>query len=88
MRRAVRTTRGIANLSAFFAIQRFVISDNKVWDEAISLGRSLAKLGVTLPGPDLVIAASALRVDAAVLTADKHFSMIPGLHVIPSPFRA
>ena len=86
--RAVFTKKGFARLSDFLAIQRFVIADNKVWDEGIALAQSLAKAGITLPGPDLVIAASALRVGAAVLTADRHFSMIPDLHVIPSPFRA
>ena len=84
--RAVHTKKGNAKLSKFFAIQRFVISDNRLWDESIELARSLAQQGVTLPGPDLVIAASAFRVGAAVLTADKHFSLIPNLHVIPSPF--
>jgi len=84
--RSVRSAKAFAQLSKLFDLQQFVTNDNKIWDEAIQLARSLARIGVTLPAQDLVIAVSAFRTRASVLTADKHFSMIPNLHVIPSPF--
>ena len=45
----------------------------------------LDRQGITLPGPDLVIAASAMRLGAAVMTSDEHFSRIDGLRVIAPP---
>jgi len=44
----------------------------------------LDRQGIVLPAPDLIIAACALQADAAVLTADAHFRMIPGLDVLES----
>jgi predicted nucleic acid-binding protein len=48
-------------------------------------GVKLDRQGITIPGPDLVIAASALRLGAAVMTSDAHFSRIEGLRVIAPP---
>jgi predicted nucleic acid-binding protein len=38
-----------------------------------------------IPGTDAVIAASAMRLGAAVLTSDAHFRRIEGLRVIAPP---
>ena len=46
--------------------------------------RQLARKGVTLPAQDLVIAACAIRIEAAVLTYDHHFFDIPGVTVLSS----
>jgi predicted nucleic acid-binding protein len=48
-------------------------------------GVKLDRQGITIPGPDLVIAASALRLGAAVMTSDAHFNRIEGLRVIAPP---
>jgi predicted nucleic acid-binding protein len=38
-----------------------------------------------ISGPDVVIASSAMRLEAAVLSSDAHFSRIEGLRVIAPP---
>ena len=53
-----------------------------VWERATQLAWSLDRQGVVLPAQDLLIAACALHANATVLTADAHFSRIPGLRVI------
>ena len=62
-----------------------VPSDNRLWSSATDLAWKLVRQGITIPGPDLVIAASALRLGAAVMTSDAHFSRIEGLRVIAPP---
>jgi predicted nucleic acid-binding protein len=59
--------------------------DNRLWKDATDLAWKLDRQGITIPGPDVVIAASALRLDAAVMTSDAHFSRIDGLRVIAPP---
>ena len=49
------------------------------WVEAGRLGRFTAARGADLPLADLVIAAVALRIGAAVFTTDPHFDRIPNL---------
>ena len=43
------------------------------WDTAARLGFNLRRKGVTVPVPDLLIAASAIEHEAVVVHADKHF---------------
>lgn len=84
--RGVRQRAIFDRLSEFFGVQRWVESRFEDWEDAITLARDLARQGVTLPATDLIIATAAFRTGASVLTADKHFSLIPNLPVIPSPF--
>jgi predicted nucleic acid-binding protein len=65
-----------------FAIMPFIAAGTTVWEQATQLAWSLDRRGVVLPAPDLLIAACALQAKAAVLTADAHFSEIPGLRVL------
>jgi predicted nucleic acid-binding protein len=65
-----------------FAVMIFVPSTSQSWERATQLAWSLDRQGVVIPATDLIIAASALQVDAAVLTFDAHFHQIPGLRVI------
>jgi len=53
-----------------------------IWERVAQLAWSLDRRGEVLQVPDLVIAACALHVDAAVLTFDAHFQHIPGLRVL------
>ncbi len=69
-------------LSGFMDVLVNVPSDARLWNDAGDLAWSLDRRGRTLPGSDLVIAASALRLGAAVLTSDAHFEGIDGLPVI------
>jgi predicted nucleic acid-binding protein len=78
--RGVKSLRLLTKLSAFMDVMC-----NVLWAEATDLAWKLDRQGITLPGPDLVIAASALRLGAAVMTSDAHFSRIEGLRVIAPP---
>lgn len=49
------------------------------WREAATLGRELAANGHNLPLTDLVLAAVAMRLGAAVYSTDPHFDVISGL---------
>ena len=87
----VEVLRGLKSLKAFQSISALmdvminVPSDNRLWSEATDLAWSLDRKGIVIPGPDAVIAASALRSGAAVMTSDAHFSKIEGLRVIAPP---
>ena len=62
-----------------------VPSDNRLWKAATDLAWNMDRKGLVIPGPDLVIAASALRIGATVMTSDAHFSRVEGLRVIAPP---
>jgi predicted nucleic acid-binding protein len=49
------------------------------------LAWKLDRKGLVIPGTDVVIAASAIAIGAAVLTSDAHFKRIEGLRVISPP---
>ncbi len=83
--RGVKSLELLAKLSAFMDVMCNVPIPSSLWSEATDLAWKLDRQGITLPGPDLVIAASALRVGAAVMTSDAHFSNIEGLCVIAPP---
>lgn len=69
---------------AFLSVLRNVPTDNRLWEEAAQMAWTLDRKGVTLPAQDILIACSALRIDAAVLTRDRHFYDIPDLRVLDS----
>ncbi len=52
------------------------------WQRAANLAWQLDRVGKVIPLTDIIIAATALEHDAAVLTFDQHFQNIPGLVVI------
>lgn len=68
----------------FFDVMRPVGTDSIIWQEAADLAWRLDREGWTLPTQDILIAACALRIGAAVFTHDKHFRVVPGLSVISS----
>ncbi|MEP6956551.1 MAG: PIN domain-containing protein [Chthoniobacterales bacterium] len=70
-----------AHLAAFFDLLIHVPTDHRVWEETEDLAWQLDRKGRVLPLTDLVIAVSALRVDAAILTLDRHFEAVPGLNL-------
>lgn len=87
----VEVLRGMISLKAYQSISMMmdvminVPSDNNLWSEATDLAWNMDRNGIVIPGPDLVIAASALRLGATVMTSDAHFSKIEGLRVIAPP---
>jgi predicted nucleic acid-binding protein len=58
---------------------------NRLWEEAADLAWKLDRKGIVIPGTDVIIAACAMKIGAAVLTSDAHFQRIEGLRVITPP---
>ena len=83
--RGIRSTRLLSRVSSFMDVMINVPTDNRLWAEATDLAWRLDRKGITLPATDLVIAASAMRLGAAVMTSDGHFREIEGLTVIDPP---
>ncbi len=87
----VEVLRGMKSLKAYQSISMMmdvminVPSDNRLWSEATELAWNMDRKGIVIPGPDLIIAASALRLGATVMTSDAHFSKVDGLRVIAPP---
>ena len=83
--------RGITNPKTYRSISDFmdvmvnVPSDGRLWNDALDLAWKMDRLGNVIPRTDAVIAASALRLGAAVMTSDAHFSRIDGLRMIAPP---
>lgn len=71
--------------SAFMDVMVNIPASNSLWNEAADLAWKLDRKGIVIPGTDVLIAASALRLGAAVMTSDAHFSRIEGLKVIAPP---
>jgi predicted nucleic acid-binding protein len=57
----------------------YVPTDNSLWEEAEHLAWQLDRTGNILPLQDVLIACCAKRVDAVILTFDRHFQSIPGI---------
>ena len=73
------------SISDFMDVMVNVPSDGRLWNEALDLAWKMDRQGNVIPSTDAVIAASALRLGAAVMTSDAHFSSIDGLRVIVPP---
>lgn len=80
--RGVRQPRLYRAVRQDFAVMCWVPTTNIIWERATDLAWQLAGKGFTMQLTDLVIAASAMAVDAMVLTQDSDFRRIPGLRVI------
>ncbi len=80
--RGLRTADLRQHLAGFFNVMRYGHTSNKVWENATQLAWTLDRQGRTLPAQDLLIAAIARSLDAAVLTDDAHFLAIPSVTVL------
>ena len=69
-------------VEGFMNVMRNVPTDNRLWEEAAAQAWELDRQGIVLPAQDILIACCARRIDAAVLTWDRHFSQIPNLRVL------
>ena len=83
--RGVHSPKQFARISAFMDVMVNVPTDPDLWTEATDLAWKLNRKGWVIPAADLVIAACALRIHAAVLTSDSHFQQIDGLRVLAPP---
>lgn len=69
-----------------FAVMCWVPTNDAIWEEVTELAWTLARIGVTMQVTDMIIAVSALSVDAAVWTFDSDFHYVPDLRVV-TPLR-
>ncbi len=83
--RGMKSLKAFQSISALMDVMINIPTDNRLWNEATDLAWNLDRKGITIPGADAVIAASALRSGSAVMTSDRHFSHIEGLQVITPP---
>ncbi|MES2475951.1 MAG: PIN domain-containing protein [Verrucomicrobiota bacterium] len=83
--RGIKALKARQRVSSLMDVMVNVPSDNRLWKSATDLAWNMDRKGKVIPGPDLVIAASALRLGATVMTSDAHFSHIEGLRVIAPP---
>lgn len=83
--RGIRSLRLRAALGSFMDVMLNVPCDGRLWQEATDLAWALDRRGTVIPGADAIIAASALRLNAAVLTSDGHFASVDKLQVIAPP---
>ena len=83
--RGLTSLKLMTRLSAFMDVLCNVPGDDLFWNEATDLAWKLDRKGIVIPAADAVIAASALRLGASVLTSDAHFQRIDGLRTITPP---
>lgn len=83
--RGLKTPKAKAHMEAFLSICQFVPSTNFLWDAATDLAWTMDRAGQVIPAADILIAVSAQRVGASVLTLDRHFAMIPKLSMAKVP---
>ncbi|HEY8903713.1 MAG TPA: PIN domain-containing protein [Chthoniobacterales bacterium] len=79
--RGIKVEKVRSRLAAFFDVTQNVPTDNYLWEEAAELAWTLDRRGKVIPSTDILIACCARRIGATVLTADAHFSGIPGLRM-------
>ncbi|MBI4201934.1 MAG: PIN domain-containing protein [Chloroflexi bacterium] len=74
--RGTRTREEWQSLGRFLASLRQLPLHDATWEEAFDLGFQLRRAGVTVPTPDIVIAALALSEDVVLLHRDRHFDQM------------
>ena len=77
--RGVKIPKVLDRYNAFWNVMINVPTDNRLWDSVGKMLWQLDRQGIVLPLTDVVIACSALRIGAVVLTHDDHFHQIPGV---------
>jgi len=69
------------NISELMAAIETLEISTELWIKAGRLSSSLRKKGINLPLTDVAIATLALEHNLHILTIDKHFEQIPGIHL-------
>jgi predicted nucleic acid-binding protein len=80
--RGMKVPKARDGMEAFFDIIPEVPADARLWRAVSLLGWELGRKGKWPPVTDLVIAVSALRVGARLVSPDAHFEDVPGLEII------
>lgn len=77
-------TRSVRDREVLLTAQRsleYAEATPAIWIRAGDLAGSLRRSGTTVPFSDLLIAAIAIEHRLDVITADRHFSLIPGVRI-------
>jgi hypothetical protein len=80
--RALRVPAVRERFREFWDVAINVPTDNRLWAETEQVLWELDRKGAVQPLTDVIIACCAKRVNALILTYDKHFSQIPGVRTI------
>jgi predicted nucleic acid-binding protein len=80
--RALRPASVRQKFGAFWDVMINVPTDNRLWADVEQTLWDLDRQGTILPLTDVIIACSARRIGAVVLTHDRHFQQIPGVLTI------
>jgi predicted nucleic acid-binding protein len=83
--RGIRSEKSLRSLSAFMDLMVNIPTNQRIWDDAILLASKMDRKSFVISATDAVIAASALRIGAAIMTSDAHFLRVDGLEVIAPP---
>jgi predicted nucleic acid-binding protein len=79
--RGLKTDRIRRRIGSFFDVLINVPTTNKIWEQATETAWKLGRSGIALPAQDILIAACASEIGAAVLSDDKHFDEFAGLQI-------
>ena|SRR5947209_10936292 len=79
--RGLQQSRVRQHFDAFWNVMINVPTDKRIYEHAEQMLWELDRKGITLPLTDVIIACSALRIGAIVLTLDHHFSEIPAVRI-------
>lgn len=79
--RGLRENQLRTRMEALLDLLLNIPTDNRLWEETADLAWQLDRSGRILPAQDILIAASARRIEAELLTDDHHFDLIPGLRI-------
>ena len=80
--RGIRDEAILGRFRRAWDVMLYVPTDNRLWHEVEETLWRLDRQGVCLPLPDILIACCARRIQAVVLTFDKHFGAIPGIRAV------
>ncbi len=83
--RGIRDPKVQERIGEFMNLMQYVGADHRLWDEATRIAWECDRRGHTISETDAVIAACAFRKGASVLTSDRDFGRVPGLHVLSLP---
>lgn len=77
--RGLRDPKVLRRYQTHWEVMIYVPTDNRLWSTVEDTLWQLDRKGILLPLPDVVVACCALRLNATLLTFDKHFCHIPNI---------
>jgi predicted nucleic acid-binding protein len=77
--RGIREPAARKLLHQVWSTMLYVATDNRLWESTEEVLWRLDRQGIVVPVIDALIAESARRIGAVILTLDSHFQLIPGI---------